>query len=128
MVKRFNPDVASPRQAKVAATIHEAISMIILRDEVINIKPFDITVSAVSVSPDLRQASVYVVPHPSGTGKKVRTEAKIMANLTNARNFIRIKISHILKTKICPEIHFYQYIATKNAIEFDLLLTKVTAE
>jgi ribosome-binding factor A len=128
MVKRFNPDISSPRQSKVAATVHETIAMMILRDEIINIKPFDITVSAVSISPDLRQASIYVVPHESGIGKKARTEAKIMANLTNARNFIRLRISHILSTKICPEIHFYQDIATKNAIEFDVLLTKVSAE
>ena len=126
MVKRFNSDVSSPRQAKVASTIHETISTMILREEVINLKPLDITISAVSVSPDLRQASIYVVPHTSGVGKKMRTEEKIMANLINARKFIRSKVSHILSTKVCPELHFYQDIATKNAIEFDLLLEKVS--
>ncbi len=126
MVKRFNADTPSPRQAKVAMLIHEVISTMILRDEVINIKSLDITVSDVLVSPDLRQASVYVVPYPSGIGKKARTEFKIMANLINARNFIRLKVSGHLTTKICPELHFYQDVAVKNATQFDTLLEQVT--
>jgi len=128
MVKRFSSDAQSPRQSKVASMIHEIISMTILRQEVMNIKPLDITITDVSVSPDLRQASVYVVPRPSGSGKKMRTEAKIMANLTNARNFIRLKISQILETKICPEIHFFHDEAVQNAIKFDTLLEKVVTE
>jgi ribosome-binding factor A len=126
MVKRFNADVPSPRQAKVAMLIRDIISTMVLRDEVINIKSLDVTISDVLVSPDLRQASVYVVPYPSGTGKKARTETKIMSNLINARKFIRLKVSHHLTTKICPELHFYQDIAIKNASEFDSLLQQVT--
>ncbi len=125
MVKRFNADTPSPRQAKMAMVIHEFVSTMILRDEVINIKPLDITVSAVSISPDLRQASIYVVPHPSGVGKKARTEIKIMANLINARKFIRAKIAGNLTSKVCPEIHFFQDVATQNAVQFDALLEQV---
>lgn len=126
MVKRFSSDIPSPRQSKVATSIHEMVSTMILRDEVINIKPLDISVTAVTVSPDLRQASVYVIPHPSGIGKNARTESKIMANLLNARKFIRSKVAHYLTTKVCPELHFYQDVAMSNAKKFDSLLEQVT--
>ncbi|MFT6071852.1 MAG: ribosome-binding factor A [Alphaproteobacteria bacterium] len=125
MVKRFSSDTPSPRQAKYATRVRELVAAMIIRDEVINVKPLDLTINAVSVSPDLRQASIYVTPRPSGTGKKARTVSKIMANLINARKFMRLKIAQDLTSKVCPELHFFQDDASKNAEKFDTVLEQI---
>ena len=103
MVKRFSSDIPSPRQSKVATSIHEMVSTMILRDEVINIKPLDISVTAVTVSPDLRQASVYVIPHPSGIGKNANPTKAISATaikpmIAIARYSLRISETTLMPT------------------------------
>jgi len=125
MVKRFNADSPSPRQEKFSMRVQELFSAMVVRDQIINIKPLDLTINAVSVSPDLRQASIFVVPQPSGSGKKARTAEKIMANLNNARKFIRSQIAKELTSKNCPELSFFYDDAAKHSAEFDELLGNI---
>lgn len=125
MVKRFSADKPSPRQEKMASVIHETVSRLILSGDVLNVKPLDLTISAVTVSPDLRQASIYVVPFPTGSGKKARTSDKIMNYIQGARKFIRLRIAQTLTSKTCPELHFYQDTASESAVKFDKLLENI---
>lgn len=125
MVKRFSADKPSARQERMASVIHEIISKLILSNEVLNVKPLEMTINAVTVSPDLRQASIYVVPFPKGTGKKARTSEKIMYNIQNARKFIRTKVAQDLTSKMCPELHFFQDVASENTIQFEKLLVNL---
>jgi ribosome-binding factor A len=125
MVKRFSANTPSPRQEKISSYIHELIVSMLVKDEIINLKSLDIVINSVSVSPDLRNASIFVTPIASGQGKKAKTVEKIMKNLINAQKFIRTQIAKQLTTKVCPELKFYIDQAPKNAEYFDNILNKI---
>jgi len=109
----------------MASVVRETVTRLILSGDVLNVKPLDLTINAVTVSPDLRQASVYVVPFGTGTGKKARTSEKIMQYLHGARKFIRTRVAQNLTSKSCPDLHFFQDQANQSAAKFDKLLVQL---
>lgn len=108
MVKRFSAKEPSQRQQRVGEFIREILSTLILRGELQNVSPLDVSIMSVSVSPDLRYATVYVTPRPSGTGKKAKTADKILNGLNNAKKFLRVTLSKEMTSRVCPELVFEQ--------------------
>lgn len=106
MVKRYSSKAPTQRQMRVAEFVRSVISDIIIRGDLQHVKALDVSVMDVSVSPDLRYATVYCTARPSGTGKKAKTEEKIFANLNNARKFIRGLLSKEMTSRVCPELEF----------------------
>lgn len=106
MVQQYSAKEPSQRQKRVSDLIRDLVSEMILRGELQHIAPLDVSIMSATVSPDLHYATIYVIPRPSGTGKKAKTEAKILANLHNARKFIRSYVAQSLTSRVCPELRF----------------------
>jgi len=88
------------RQGQVAELIHQEISDLLQR------KTGDprlayVTVLDVSVSPDLKQATVYI----SALGDR-ESRASALEGLKHASGYIRRELSHCLRLRFMPELRF----------------------
>lgn len=128
MVKRYSAKPASQRQERVSELIRSFVSQTILRGDISSIAPMDVSVVSATVSPDLRYATVYVVPRPSGTGKKAKTEAVIMERLKRVSSFLRSQLAREMTSRICPELIFEKDNATEHLTKMTNLLHSVMAD
>lgn len=93
---------ASQRQLRVAELIRHALAELLTRGEVHDpvIEGHLITVPEVRLSPDLRLATIYIVP----LGGK--DESEVLAALERNRKFLRGEIAHRVNLKFAPDIRF----------------------
>jgi ribosome-binding factor A len=89
------------RSERVAELIHRQLSGIIsfeMRDPRIK----EITITNVTLTPDLQMAKVYFTwPGPEISRKEIRTI------LNRAGSFFRAKLTEKVELKYIPQIHFY---------------------
>ncbi len=90
------------RVERFSGMMREEISRIV-REEVADPRIGFISVTQVDLSPDLRNARVYISVFGNEKQKK-----EAMAGLNSAAGFIRGKLAHMLETRVIPEIHFIQ--------------------
>ena len=92
----------SQRQLRVGETIRHALVEILARDELRDpdLVGASITVTEVRVSPDLRNASVFVLP--LGGERTV----EIVAALQRAAPFLRRQVGQALTMKYLPDLSF----------------------
>lgn len=92
----------SQRQLRVGELIRRALSDVLLRGDLREptLSGMSITVGEVRTSPDLRQATVYVMPLGGGR----REEA--MEALNRARGELRRAVTRAVKLKFSPELTF----------------------
>ena len=92
----------SQRQLRVGELIRQALSDLLSRGEVHDpdLERRVITVSEVSVSPDLRNATAFVMPLGGGG------EGEVLAALDRSRRFIRGEIARRVVLKYVPDIRF----------------------
>jgi ribosome-binding factor A len=90
------------RQLRVGELLRHALSEILQRGEVNDpvLETHVITVPEVRVSPDLRQASAYVMP----LGGK--DEKPVIEALNRHRKFIRGLLARRINLKYMPDVHF----------------------
>ncbi|MEL6335644.1 MAG: 30S ribosome-binding factor RbfA [Pseudomonadota bacterium] len=104
MVRRRGDNDAgqSQRQLRVGETVRRALSEILMRGEHHEpaLEGVSITVTEVRVSPDLRQATVYVMPL-GGKGEAAALEA-----LGAARGRLRQRVAQRMTTKNTPDLEF----------------------
>lgn len=104
MPKRQFDDHAGPsqRQLRVGELIRRTISEILLRGELHepDLAGVSITVGEVRTSPDLRVATVYVLPLGG------RDVERTLAGLNRARNEIRRELSRAVRLRHSPELRF----------------------
>jgi ribosome-binding factor A len=90
------------RQLRVGEEVRHALAWILekgdIRDPVLAAVP--ITVTEVRVSPDLRQATVFVMPLGG------RDETAVMGALARAKGFLRRQIAHSVQLKFVPDLTF----------------------
>ncbi len=93
---------ASQRQLRVGEVLRHELAQLFLRDEIRepDLNGVIITVSEVSVSPDLRKARAYIMP----LGGK--NQQPVVEALNRAHKFIRGELSAKLSLKYAPEIEF----------------------
>ncbi len=93
---------ASQRQLRVGEVLRHQLAQLLLRDEIRepDLKGVIITVSEVSVSPDLRKARAYIMPL-GGENQQPVVEA-----LAHAHKYIRGELSRKISLKYMPEIEF----------------------
>ncbi len=93
---------ASQRQLRVGEVLRHELAQLFLREDIREpaLKGVIITVSEVSVSPDLRKARAYIMPL-GGENQQPVVEA-----LTHAHKFIRGELSRKISLKYSPEIEF----------------------
>lgn len=92
----------SQRQLRVGEELRHALAWILERGEVRDpgLEGVMVTVTEVRVSPDLRNATAFVVP--TGGGDAV----PVVAALNRARSFLRRSVAHAVRLKFAPDLRF----------------------
>jgi len=92
----------SQRQLRAGELIRHALAEILTRGEVHDpvIENHVITVPEVRVTPDLRLATVYVMPLGG------RDESEVLSALERNKRFLRGEVAHRVNMKFAPEIRF----------------------
>ena len=92
----------SQRQLRVGELVRHAVSEILSRGEVHDpvIETHLITVPEVRMSPDLRLATIYVMPL-GGTDEK-----DVLAALERNKRYLRGEIAHRVNLKFAPDVRF----------------------
>jgi ribosome-binding factor A len=100
--QRDRPGGASQRQLRVGELIRHALAEMLTRGEVHDpvLEGHMITVPEVRMSPDLRQATAYVMPLGG------RDEQAVLEALDRNRKFLRGEIARRVNLKFAPDIHF----------------------
>jgi ribosome-binding factor A len=88
------------RTQRLRPLLKEEISRLLQR-EVKDVRIGEVTVSDVVVTPDLKEATVYVQVYGDETRK-----AEAIAGLASAAGFIRSRIGRGLRIRRTPELHF----------------------
>lgn len=104
MANRSNHRKSGPsqRQLRVGELIRHALAEMLSRGEVHDdvLASHVVTVSEVRMSPNLRLATIYIMPLG---GKDLRP---VLAALDRHRKFIRGEIAHAVNLKFAPDIRF----------------------
>ena len=92
----------SQRQLRVGELVRHALAEMLSRGDVHDdvLASHVVTVSEVRMSPDLRLATIYIVPLG---GKDL---APVLEALERNRKFIRGEVAHAVNLKFAPEIRF----------------------
>ncbi len=103
MAKRISKDGPSQRQLRVGEMIRRTLSEVLNRGEIHDpdLNTMSITVGEVSISPDLRVATVYIMPLMGGAS--VEDAIKALAKHTG---HLRHLISIGMTLKYTPELRF----------------------
>ncbi|TAK46946.1 MAG: 30S ribosome-binding factor RbfA [Xanthobacteraceae bacterium] len=96
------PGGGSQRQLRVGELVRHALAKLFSRGEVHDpvIAGHLITVPEVRMSPDLRLATIYIMPLGG------RDEADVLAALERNRKFLRTEIARRINLKFAPDIRF----------------------
>ena len=102
MINRDQGRAPSQRQLKVGELIRHALAEIFVRGEIVDdvLNQFSLTVSEVRMTPDLKLATVFVLPL-GGEGAK-----DAVKHLDKHKRFLRGKLARRVNLKFMPELHF----------------------
>jgi ribosome-binding factor A len=97
-----SPGGGSQRQLRVGELVRHALAEMLTRGDVHDpvIEGHLITVPEVRMSPDLRLATVYVMPMGG------RDAEKVVAAFENYKKFLRAEIAHRINLKFAPDLRF----------------------
>jgi ribosome-binding factor A len=92
----------SQRQLKVGELIRHALAEIFTRGEIVDevLSRYSLTVPEVRMTPDLKLATIYVMPL-GGEGAD-----EVVAHLEKHKRFVRGELAHRVKLKFMPELRF----------------------
>jgi ribosome-binding factor A len=104
MANRRSEKTAGPsqRQLRVAELIRHALAEMLTRGEIHDdvLAAHVVTVPEVRMSPDLRQATVYVMPLGG------RDSEKVIAALARNKKFLRGEVARRVNLKFAPDVRF----------------------
>ena len=108
----------SQRQLRVGELVRHALADLLMRGEVHDpvIEGHLITIPEVRMSPDLRLATVYVMPLAG------RDTDEVIAAFERNKKFMRGEIAHQINLKFAPDIRFRLDESFENAAKIDALL------
>lgn len=111
----------SQRQLRIGEEIRHAISDILFRNEIHNplLESVSITVSEVRISPDLKNATVFVEPL-AGSGNP----SKLIAMLNEQTTPIRKLLGKHLILRYSPKLHFKRDTSFESANRVNELLNR----
>jgi ribosome-binding factor A len=112
------PTGPSQRQLRVGELIRHALAEMLTRGDIHDdvLAAHVITIPEVRMSPDLRLASIYVMPLG---GKDI---APVLAALDSHKKFIRGEVAHAVNLKFAPDIRFLADATFEEAARIDRLL------
>lgn len=111
--------MSSRRTLKVAQAIRQIVSMAILT-EIKDPRVRDVTVTAVEVTPDLRQARVFI----SVRGDETKANLSLHG-LRSAAGFLQSRIAERVDTRYTPKLTFVVDQGVKRSIEVQKMLREV---
>ena len=102
MINRDKGRAPSQRQLKVGELIRHALAEIFVRGEIVDdvLNQFSLTVSEVRMTPDLKLATVFVLPL-GGEGAE-----DAVKHLDKHKRFLRGKLARRVNLKFMPELRF----------------------
>lgn len=108
----------SQRMLRVAELVRHAVAQLLSRGEISDpeLEGLVVTVPSVKMSPDLKLATIYVMPM-GGEGQD-----KVVAALDRHKKFLRGEIAHRVNLKYAPDIRFRIDESFENAERIDALL------
>ena len=108
----------SQRMLRVGELIRHKLSEMLIRGEIHDdtIASHVITISEVRLSPDMKLATVYVMPLG---GKDIRP---VITALENHKRYIRGELAHAVNLKYAPDIRFREDESFEEATRIDRLL------
>jgi ribosome-binding factor A len=103
---------------RVAELVRHAMSDILARGLIVDrvIEQQVVTISRVKMAPDLKLATLYIMPVGGGDGEA------IIAALDKHRKFVRTELAHRLNLRFAPEVRFRFDDSFDNAARIDALL------
>jgi|SRR3972149_2545830 len=112
----------SVRTEKVASLIKEEVSRIFQRNFGMQEYGF-MTVTEVRMSPDLKNARIYV----SVFGDAARKQ-KSLAMLENQKSFVRSELGHSIRLKFTPAIAFYLDDTLDHVMKIEGIINQIHSE
>jgi ribosome-binding factor A len=108
----------SQRMLRVGELIRHKVSEMLIRGDIHDdvIAAHSITIPEVRISPDLKIATVYVMPLG---GKDIKP---VIAALTRNKKFIRAEVAHTLNLRYAPDLKFREDETFEEATRIDRLL------
>jgi ribosome-binding factor A len=112
------PGSGSQRQLRVGELVRHAVAEMLTRGDVHDpvIEGHLITVPEVRMTPDLRLATIYIMPLAG------RDTDKVIAAFERNKKFIRGEIAHAVNLKFAPDIRFHIDNRFEEAERIDKLL------
>jgi ribosome-binding factor A len=113
------PKAPSQRQLKVGELIRHALAEIFSRGDVVDdvIARHSLTVPEVRMTPDLKLATVFVMPLGGGEAKEV------VAHLEKHKRFLRGEVARRVSLKFMPELRFKVDTSFEASARIDELLS-----
>lgn len=110
----------SQRQLRVGEELRHALAHILERGEVHDprLAGASVTVTEVRVSPDLRNATAFIMPLGGGA------DTAAVETLTRAKGFIRRRLSEMVRLKIMPAFSFRLDASFDEAGQIEALLRR----
>ena len=108
----------SQRQLRVGEELRHAIATVLERGDVRDpdVAGRPVTVAEVTVSPDLRNATVYVVPLGGGDS------AKLLVGLKRVRPYLRHEVARMVQLRLVPDLSFAADTSFDQASRIEALL------
>jgi ribosome-binding factor A len=108
----------SQRMLRVGELIRHAAAQLLARGEINDpiLEKHVVTVSRVKMSPDLKLATIYVMPLGGAD------EPEVLAALERHKKFLRGELAHHVNLKFAPEVRFRIDDTFDNASRIDALL------
>ena len=121
----------SRRQERVARVIKEVVSEAVLNH--LNDPRIQglVSVTRVSVTPDLRSADVYLSIFATGAAQDDKTQAvadRSFAAIVHARNRIQSLLASRMRAKFCPALNFYSDENFKKTLETMKIIDQAVGE
>ena len=118
MTQKHSARPASQRQLRVGEEVRHVLSALFLRGDFRDpvLQAMNFTVTEVRVSPDLRNATVFVTPLGGGD-----IEASVKA-LRHAAGFLRGQVAHEINLRFAPNLSFEPDTSFDRAARIDALL------
>jgi ribosome-binding factor A len=107
---------------KAAAAVRQVVSMAIISD-LKDPRVRDVTVTHVEMTPDMREAKVYVSVMGDATHQNLS-----LRGLQHARGFLQAKIAERIETRYTPRLRFMIDMGVKRSIEVAEILDRVLSE
>jgi ribosome-binding factor A len=114
--------MSSRRLLKAAAAVRQVVSMAIISD-LKDPRVRDVTVTHVEMTPDMREAKVYVSIMGDATHQNLS-----LRGLQHARGFLQAKIAERIETRYTPRLRFVIDMGVKRSIEVAEILDRVLSE